>query len=174
LSDLASLRQLNNLSTGSEISMVSDSEEQSLSLGLSDSESTTFTEVSATTLTVDSESGTPGASPVLRSVAEKLERFVARFRLQGTLEQAKQLDAWLDHELSLDSTTLLPKKQKLPPRLNSWPETQAAMMPAKKTRPKRAGDQAYGAGESSGKKAKTLPKPMATEWRQVDTIKYCR
>jgi hypothetical protein len=34
-------------------------------------------------------------------------------------------------------------------------------MPAKKTRPraKRAGDQAYGAGESSGKKAKLLPKP---------------
>ena len=51
----------------------------------------------------------------------------------------------------------------LSPRLNSWLENQAAMMPAKKTRPKRAGDQASGAGESSGKKAKLLPKPVAIE-----------
>jgi len=70
----------------------------------------------------------------------------------------------IDHELSLEATTLslLPIKQKLSPRLNSWPETQATMMPTKKTRQKRAGDQAYGAGESSGKKAKLLPKPLAT------------
>jgi hypothetical protein len=109
-----------------------------------------------------SELDTSETSAVLCSVAEKFERFVARFRLHGTLEQAKRLDAWIDHELSLDATTLslLPIKQKLSPRLNSWPETQAAMMPAKKTRPKRAGDQAYGAGESSGKKAKLLPKPV--------------
>lgn len=38
-----------------------------------------------------------------------------------------------------------------------------AMMPAKNTRPKRAGDQAYSARESSGKKVKLLPKPVATE-----------
>ncbi|KAF8951340.1 hypothetical protein BDZ97DRAFT_1887667, partial [Flammula alnicola] len=52
-------------------------------------------------------------------------------------------------------TNHLPRSQKLSPRLNSWPETRAVMMPPKKTRAKRAGDKAYGAGERSGKKAKT-------------------
>jgi len=101
---------------------------------------------------------------VLCSVAEKFERFVAHFRLHGTLEQTKRLNTWIDHELSLEATTLssLPIKQKFSPRLNSWPEAQAAMMPAKKMRQKRAGDQAYSAGESSGEKAKLLPKPTAT------------
>jgi hypothetical protein len=95
----------------------------------------------------------------LRNKPSKPSKFFQYFA------DVKRLNAWIDHELSLDATTLslLPMKQKLSPRLNSWPETQAAMMPAKKARPKRAGDQAYGAGESSGKKAKLLPKPVASE-----------
>ena len=105
---------------------------------------------------------------MLRSIAEKLESFAAYFHLQGTLEQAKQIEAWIGHKLSFQtpttlSSSLLPKKQKLSPHLNSWPETQAVMMPAKKTHRKRAGNEAYGAGESSGKKVKLLQKPMATE-----------
>jgi len=165
--DLASSNQLNTLSTGSEISTILDLDEQTLGLGLS--VPGTGTECPSSALVVDPESGT---SAMLRSVSEKFERLVARFRLQGTPEQAKRLNAWLDHELSLESATpnLLPKRQKLSPRLNSWPETQAAMMPAKKTRPKRAGDQAYGAGESSGKRVKTLPKPLPTEWHPVDIV----
>ena len=156
LSDLFPSAWLDNLSTSSEIQAPTISK-GNVGLGLS-----VDAEDSAAALSVGSELDTSETSAVLCSVAEKFERFVARFRLHGTLEQAKQLDAWIDHELSLDATTfsLLPIKQKLSPRLNSWPETQAAMMPAKKTRPKRAGDQAYGAGESSGKKAKLLPKPV--------------
>lgn len=162
LSDLASSAQLDNLSTGSEVQAPTASKENvgfGLSLGAKDS---------APALSVGSglDASTDSTSAVLCSVAKKLERFTARFRLNGTLEQARWLDAWIDHELSLDATrlSLLPVKQKLSPHLNSWPETQAAMMPAKKTHPKRAGDQAYGAGESSGKKAKLLPKPaVATE-----------
>jgi hypothetical protein len=34
------------------------------------------------------------------------------------------------------------------------------MMPPKKMQTRKAGDEAYGAGEMSGKKAKTLPKSM--------------
>jgi hypothetical protein len=156
LSDISSSAQLDNLSTGGELQAHSDSDKRNIGLGLS-----VDTEDSAVVLNMGSDLDTE-TSAVLRSAAEKLERFAARFRLHGTLEQAKRLDAWIDHELLLDAT-LLPVKQKLSPRLNSWPETQAAMMPAKKTRSKRAGDQAYGAGESSGKKAKLLPKPVATE-----------
>ena len=96
-------------------------------------------------------------------MSEKLERLAAQFRLHGTTEQALQIDSWLNTEFSFlmgDTTSaatlgLLPVKQKLSPRLNSWPETQAAMMPARKKRTKRTGDKSYGAGESSGKKAKT-------------------
>ena len=42
----------------------------------------------------------------------------------------------------------------IPPNVKGWTETRAVMMPPKKTRSKRAGDSAYGAGEKSGKKAK--------------------
>ncbi|KAF8887878.1 hypothetical protein CPB84DRAFT_1816607 [Gymnopilus junonius] len=68
----------------------------------------------------------------------------------------------------LDETrSLLPVKRKLSPRLNSWPETQAAMMPAKKTCTKQASDEAYSAGEASGKKAKKNPKGMPSSEPQV-------
>lgn len=99
-------------------------------------------------------------SEVLRKVAEKLEHFAASFRQHGSLDQGLRVDSWLDDELALLSgaRSLLPVKQKLSPRLNTWPETQAAMMPAKKTRAKRAGDEAYGACEASGKKAKKIQK----------------
>ena len=162
-SDLTSSQQLDNLSTGGELQVPTTSNSDKRKLGLGLSVSIPGTEDSASKLGSDLD--TLEASSVLCNVAEKLERFVVHFRLHGTPDQAKRLDAWIDHELSLEATTLslLPTKQKLSPRLNSWPETQAAMMPAKKTRPKRAGDQAYGAGESSGKKAKLLPKPVAAE-----------
>ena len=161
LSDLALSVQLDNLSTGSDVQAPTTVSKGNIGLRLS-----LGAEDSAAALSVVSESDTSEVSAVLCSVAKKFECFVARFCLHGTLEQARWLDAWIDHELSLDATclSLLPVKQKLSPRLNSWPETQAAMMPAKKTCPKWAGDQAYyGAGESSGKKVKLLPKPVATE-----------
>jgi hypothetical protein len=108
-------------------------------------------------------------STLCRMIAEKLERCAARIRQLGSVdsEQALRINSWLeplDNELSRENMagSLLPVKQKLSPHLNSWPETQAAMMPPKKTRAKKQGDKAYGAGESSGKKAKTLPKPVAS------------
>lgn len=99
-------------------------------------------------------------SALCHTVAEKLECFTARFRQLGSAEQALWINSWLDNELACENMagSLLPVKQKLSPRLNSWPETQAAMMPPKKTRAKKRGDEAYGTGESSGKKAKMLPK----------------
>jgi hypothetical protein len=48
--------------------------------------------------------------------------------------------------------SVLPSKQTVPPNTKSWNETQAVMPPAK-TKKRKPGDQAYGAGESSGKKA---------------------
>jgi hypothetical protein len=99
------------------------------------------------------------------AVVEQLESFTAQFRCHGSAEQALRIRSWLNKELALEDShttrSLLPEKKKLSPRLNSWPETQAAMMPPKKTRTKKAGDEAYGAGEMSGKKAKTLPKSMS-------------
>jgi hypothetical protein len=110
--------------------------------------------------------GDANSSFLLRNVAQRLEHFAAHFRQQGSVEQALRIESWLNSEISLESGSLLPIKQKLAPRLNSWPETKAVMMPEKKTRAKRAGDKAYGAGETSGKKAKILPTAVSVE-RQV-------
>jgi hypothetical protein len=51
----------------------------------------------------------------------------------------------------------MPARQKIAPNIKTSTETKAAMMPPKKTRAKRImGDPAYGAGESSGRKAKRV------------------
>ena len=89
-----------------------------------------------------------------------------RLRMLDTAVQ--RLNSWLDAELkhsvtdgeTTASRSLLPVKQKLSPRLNSWPETQASMMLPKKKRSKPTGDKSYGAGQASGKKAKTLTVPL--------------
>ena len=90
LSDLCSSAQLDNLSTGSELQVPSDKRNIGLRLSVD-------TEDSTAALNVGSELDTETPA-VLRSVAEKAEHFVARFRLRGTLEQAKRLEAWIDQD----------------------------------------------------------------------------
>lgn len=90
-------------------------------------------------------------------IIEKLETLAACMRHNGqsTIEGDEELEGLIDRKLTLfqNGHGLLPTAKRLMPHLNSWPETQAVMMPAQKTRRKRIGD-AYGAGEQSGKKAK--------------------
>ena len=63
------------------------------------------------------------------------------------------LDECLGHFPIDRGTGVLPVHQKVPPNSRTWVETMSVMPPVKGRR-KRAGDKAYGAGESSGKKAK--------------------
>jgi hypothetical protein len=92
-------------------------------------------------------------------IVEKLETLAACIRHNNLSENpnhtgSEELERLLDCELSFfHPRQLLPAAKRLSPHLNSWPETRAVMMPAKKGRKKRTGD-AYGAGEQSGKKAK--------------------
>lgn len=102
-------------------------------------------------------------------IIQKLETLAACMRHTTatglpTLNDGDVFENFIDEKLDLfqNGSVLVPKPKKLAPHLNSWPETQAVMMPASKTRKKRVGD-AYGGGEHSGKKAKKesqpLPKP---------------
>jgi hypothetical protein len=90
-------------------------------------------------------------------VIEKLEILAACMRRNGSsiIDGDDELEGLIDRKLTVfqDGRGLLPTAKRLSPHLNSWPETQAVMMPAQKTRKKRIGD-GYGAGEQSGKKAK--------------------
>lgn len=92
-------------------------------------------------------------------MADKLERLAARLcRLVTLLPDAVlELEAHLDEALSSTiDMKLLPPSQHIPPNLKGWKETSAAMMPSKKTKRKRAGDPAYGGGQTSGKKVKRV------------------
>ncbi|KAJ7164673.1 hypothetical protein C8R43DRAFT_987894 [Mycena crocata] len=99
-------------------------------------------------------------------VAEKIERLGARLRRTRKDESAfpslaafkTLLDAMLD---DTENGNILPSSQHIPPNSNEWRQTKASMvMPPVKTRPKRAGDPSYGAGASSGGKAKkSKPNP---------------
>lgn len=100
-------------------------------------------------------------SPPPLSLVEDLERLAAKMRLNSNHEPHPDLQRVITQELSLlqGSTQLLPDRlPQIAPNQRSWPETSAVMIrvPPKKTRAKRMGDPAYGAGERSAKKAKLL------------------
>lgn len=67
------------------------------------------------------------------------------------------LDECLDISGPISKARVLPASQKVAPNLRTWNETKK-VMPAAKTARKRIGDQAYGAGAASGKKAKESPR----------------
>ncbi|KAJ7777031.1 hypothetical protein B0H16DRAFT_1712090 [Mycena metata] len=105
---------------------------------------------------------------VLTLLVEKLERLAARLRhprQQQTVPSQTGLEAALDAMLlETDNGTVLPSSQHIDPNQKSaWKRTQDAMMPKVKTKHAKAGDSVYGAGESSGKKAKEqAKKPQRT------------
>jgi hypothetical protein len=112
---------------------------------------------------------------VFTVMAEKLERLAARLRRPrvkdsqpGALDQLEAvLDAML---LDTDNSNVLPSAVHLPPnKSSSWAQTQASMMPGVKTKRKRVGDPAYGAGASSGNKA---PK-LKAKAKYVDICLHC-
>jgi hypothetical protein len=93
-------------------------------------------------------------------IAEKLERLAARIRRRqkdsssGLDDQLKCLEATLDAMLiATDNDLVLPSKHRLAPVVKDRSARQA-MMPTVKTRKVRAGDPAYGGGQTSGGKAK--------------------
>jgi hypothetical protein len=94
-------------------------------------------------------------------VAEKLERLAARLRRSrktavSVLDNAlANLEDVLDRMLlaSDEGSAVLPSSQRLPPVAKD-PTARQSMMPAVKRSRNRAGDSAYGAGSSSGLKAK--------------------
>jgi len=77
-------------------------------------------------------------------IIEKLETLAACMRHNGSsvIEGDEELEGLIDKKLTLfqNGHGLLPTAKRLAPRLNSWPETQAIMMPTQKTRKKRIGD----------------------------------
>lgn len=93
---------------------------------------------------------------------QKLERVGARLReIDGPCFSLANLNAALDECLDISGPVseagVLPASQKVAPNLRTWNETKK-VMPAFKTARKRVGDQAYGAGAASGKKAKESPR----------------
>ena len=94
---------------------------------------------------------------ILTAVAEKLERLAARLRRprkkDATLPSLLDLEDALNQMLlDTDNGLVLPSAQHFAPVVKD--SARAAMMPGVKTRSKRAGDPAYGAGANSGGKAK--------------------
>lgn len=101
----------------------------------------------------------PGSSS---DTIQKLERVAARLRevdeprfSLANLNTA--LDECLDISGPFSEAGVLPASQKVAPNLRTRNETKK-VMPAVKTARKRAGDQAYGAGATSGKKVKESPR----------------
>lgn len=98
-----------------------------------------------------------------QAIIMKLERFTARLRALECDEDSQpisltDLSRMLDRALSFTPShvaAVLPVHQRVPPNSRSWNETKT-MMPSIKTRRKRVGDPAYGAGERSGKRAREL------------------
>ncbi|KAJ7241759.1 hypothetical protein C8J57DRAFT_1084823 [Mycena rebaudengoi] len=95
----------------------------------------------------------------LTITAEKLELLAARLRRRRNNKNNAELPELADLEQALDSMLLatdvgsvLPTPQHFAPVVKET--CRATMMPAVKTRRKPAGDAAYGAGASSGAKAK--------------------
>ena len=90
---------------------------------------------------------------------QKLERVAARLRESvapcfSLVNLNTALDECLAVSGPLSDAGVLPVRQKVAPNVRTWNETKK-VMPVVKTRQKRTGILAYGAGEASGKKAKT-------------------
>lgn len=102
---------------------------------------------------------------------EDLERLTVRMRMTPDHQPHPNLRNAVDQELLFlgAKTKLLPSCSTIPPNKKSWPDTRDAMMPAKKTGRKRAGD-AYGGRERSSKKAKTLAQPNTTQESDCSTF----
>ena len=100
-------------------------------------------------------------------LAQKLEHLAACLRhndstllvLDDLSSLTERIDEVLERFFRSRSSLLPPRVPNIPPNVKGWSETKAVMMPPKKTRSKRAGDPAYGAGEKSGKKAKVKGGP---------------
>ena len=125
------------------------------------SESVNTTDAGGVVLSVTDHTSCTGNSlvPISESfrLARKLETLAGRLRQSSTAPPVSVLGLKKDLDTALVdvfSGLLLPQVVRIPPNIKCWTETQAVMMPAKKGRRKRAGDDAYGAGENSGKKAK--------------------
>ena len=95
-------------------------------------------------------------------LAQKLEHIAACLRHndpnflapEDVFLLTENIDKIMGHVKQSCSSLLPQRVPNIPPNMKGWTETKAVMMPPKKTRSKRAGDPAYGAGEKSGKKAK--------------------
>jgi hypothetical protein len=120
--------------------------------------------------TPSAPSGPPSAPPspssqnTLARLVEKFDRRTARLRQlckkkDTTLGFLPALEAALDALLlETDSGSVLPHAQHLKPNMSSqWKKTHKSMMPGVKMKRKLAGDPSYGAGASSGGKAKEPP-----------------
>lgn len=101
----------------------------------------------------------PGESPSYdpSRLLQKIERLTARMRMNPEQIPSLGFEVIIDQELNkYEGTQLLPTRSPpIPPNQKSWSETKAVMVPVKKTRQKRVGDSSYGAGERSGKKARS-------------------
>ncbi|KAJ7030978.1 hypothetical protein C8F04DRAFT_1263252 [Mycena alexandri] len=104
------------------------------------------------------------------ALAEKLELLAARLRhprAKAQFPDLLPLEQTLDDVLAAtDGSSVLPSAQRIPSNQSTaWAKTKASMMPAVKTKHKKAGDPAYGGGASSGSKApkgEKLPKQRTT------------
>ncbi|KAJ7247685.1 hypothetical protein C8J57DRAFT_1522674 [Mycena rebaudengoi] len=102
----------------------------------------------------------PPKSKMNTIVAEKLERAAARLRRPGKTpivdEALAALGSAVNAILLNNNSSVLPAARRLPPVVND-PSAWQSMMPNVKTRRVKAGDKAYGAGVTSGSKAKDKP-----------------
>ncbi|KAF7371998.1 SWIM-type domain-containing protein [Mycena venus] len=100
--------------------------------------------------------GFSGPKPhALIVIAEKLERLASRLRRPQKKDETTPALAILEDALdemllATETSSVLPAAQHLAPAVNA----RSVMMPGIKTKRTRAGDKAYGAGASSGSKAK--------------------
>ncbi|KAF7372137.1 hypothetical protein MVEN_00072600 [Mycena venus] len=108
--------------------------------------------------------GFSGPKPhALIVIAEKLERLASRLRRPRKKDETTPALAILEDALdemllATETSSVLPAAQHLAPAINA----RSVMMPGIKTKCTRAGDNAYGAGASSGSKAKKETKKSKT------------
>ncbi|KAF7372423.1 SWIM-type domain-containing protein [Mycena venus] len=119
--------------------------------------------------------GFSGPKPhALIVIAEKLERLAARLRRPCKNDETNPTLAVLEDTLdtmllATDTSCVLPAAQHFAPAVKD--NARSAMMPGIKTKRTRAGDKAYGAGASSGSKAKKVStRSKATATHPVPSI----
>lgn len=106
----------------------------------------------------------PKSDSVNSQLADRLEILIHRLRENPTwtAPALESLSPTLDELLALTenlSIGILPIKKKLAPNCNTWPETQASMMPrVKMKKTTKVDSPQYGGGKNSGQKSKSNPK----------------